>query len=132
MPLLANVLITTARSVYNSATKQTGKPVPYLQNVPASISPFRATAYTGMPANAPNLLEAAYLLHVDAGTDIAARDRITSITLPDGVTRWPGDIPASSTNEYWEVIFVLEEAPDILPERGVYIRRVTGGGLTHL
>lgn len=127
MPLLTNVVITTARSTFDVTTRVTGVPITYLQRVPAHIEPnIGQVTFAAMPEAA---LTSDYIVTVDTGVDVVTQDRITSLMLTDGVTPWPGDIPFG-TNEFWMVTYHVETGPVVLPSRVLYIKRVRGGGPT--
>lgn len=131
MPLLANVIISTNRSQYTAPTIAgtsgvTSAPYSYLTGVFAHIEPTGPKAYAmfGDAAIATD-----YMVTVDTGTDIVEGDRLSSITLIDGITPWPGSIPyAARNNEYWGVTKAKEIAPMLLPACMALIKRVKGGG----
>lgn len=126
--LLPNALLSTERATYNATTESTSAPSAYLTGVLAHIEPMRASAYTLLPDSA---LTAEYVATVASGTDVAPGDVIATITLLDGVTPWPGDRVANDPNTAWEVAYIRETAPLFLPQRMVYLKRVTGGGIAH-
>lgn len=132
MPLLANVNITTSRSTYADPTVAntsgvTSAPTAYLQSTPAHIQPMNMAKYAMFGDAA---LSSDYVVNVDTGTDIIEGDRVSSIVLIlDGVTPWPGSIPANAAaNEFWIVTKAVEVAPLLLPARLAFIKRVKGGG----
>lgn len=93
MPLLPNVLLTTARAAYSSVTGQTAQAGVYLSKIQAAMDEITIESAQKflMDANG-GILRADYQVSVDAGTDIAVGDLITTIVLlRDGVTAWPAD-----------------------------------------
>src|SRR5487761_2080649 len=126
--LLPNVYLATERATYNPTTDSTGGYTAHLAGVMAHIEITRASAYTLLPDAA---LTSDYTATVASGTDIAVGDRISALALLDGVTPWPGEWPSGSANEYFVVTLVRETAPLFLPQRAVYLKRMTGGGPAH-
>lgn len=126
-----NVVVSTQRGSFDLATKVTSGPSYYLTGVRGRIRPNTSNSYTMLPTNAPQVLAADYVLEVDEGTDIAADDRLASITLVDGVTPWPGDLPAEATTEYWQVTYAADQQPGVLSRRTCYIKRTKTGGPSH-
>jgi hypothetical protein len=133
MLLLANVLLTTTRPTFNTTTLATGPATPYLRGVLAHIGPAKASAYLLLP---DATVKSLYQANVETGTDIAVGDLITTITLLDGVTTWPGDNPNTGTpgqdpTSLWVVVFQEESPPGLLAYRQLYVTRYTGEGPTH-
>ena len=122
MILLANVFVSTARSIYDTTTTGTSAPFPYLTSIRGHIEPIQSTQLTMLPQAAYDVL---YSVMVPSGTDIIVGDIISSIMLPDKITPWPA---TSRSNVVWIVRHAQEEAPVILPSRMVYIASVTTGG----
>lgn len=118
--LLPNVMLNTARSAYTSGTG-TSAPTLYQQSIPAHIGPVGAQAYATLPAAA---LEANVQAMVEKGTDIRSGDRITSITLPDGLTPWGGH----GDRDSYIIKYIQESAPGPLAHRAVFIQHLIGGG----
>lgn len=125
MPILTNATINTSRSTYSSGTQTTGTAQPHLTGTPVHIMPFVASAYKILPEAA---LQSSYVAKADSGTDIVEGDIVTSITLPDGITPWPGLNVGTNSNEMFRVSYVDESTPWPLPHRMVYIARIRGGG----
>lgn len=126
MPLLANVLITTARSVRNATTGTTAAPTTSLVAIPAHAEPMNAVKYAGFGDAA---VSCDYVLVVDSGTDIVENDRISSMVLmSDGTTAWPDD---QTAHEFFDVKMHLEQAALLLPARLLFVSRVRGGGPAH-
>lgn len=129
MPLLTNVIVTTARPTYNATTKITGPATTYLTGIEMHLEPDKEANFL---AQSEGALDVHYTGHVDSGVDVAVGDTLTSIKLAsDGVTDYPGasDGPATgSGNVEWRVTFHEETAPALLPERKLHITRVRGGG----
>lgn len=123
MPVLSNVLISTSRSSFSSGVTSTANK-PILQGIAANIMPLAGTNYKVLPEAA---LQSEYRLQVDSGVDVREGDVLTSITLGDGVTPWPG-INTTNTNEYFRVSYVVESSPGPLAHRSAYVERVRGGG----
>lgn len=121
---LANVLLATARASYNTTTKATSANAAYLSGVVAHIE--RANAHAYIPLVAAGL-EADYQAVVASGVDIVVGDRITSVTLLDGVTPWPAS-PTPASGELWTVVFIREMSSTFFPRRLVFIARTTGAG----
>ncbi len=132
--LLLNALLTVARVRYSVSTGASSAPAEVLADVPCHIGPLRASAFTLLPEAA---LKAEYLAKVAPGTDIATGDQITAITLPDGLTPWPGDysrataVPGSDPTSVWWVSYHVESTPGPLAHRTLYLARITGGGPLH-
>ncbi len=118
--LLPNILITTARSQYNSATGTT-QPQIYLVGVAGHIGPVRASQLAVLP---PDAVTSQLSLLVPSGTDIIVGDTIMAMTLNDGVTVWP----AFNDTASYIVRFTQETAPMILAARMVYIEIVITSG----
>lgn len=128
MPLLATVLISTARPSYSGTTTGASY-APNLSDVPAHIEPVNPVKYLTFGEAAAS---SDYVISVDAGTDIADMDRITaSVLITDGVTPYPGDFPSNNTNEFWQVSKATEDAPLLLPQRLAFVKRIKGGGPAH-
>lgn len=133
--ILANCLLTIYRARFNSATLATSAPQPYLTGVVGHIAPAKASAYLLIPDG--GAVKSLYQVDVETFTDINMGDRITAITLLDGVTPWPGDypqgagVPGSDPTSVWDIVFVQESAPGILAHRMLYIQRSTGQGPNH-
>ncbi len=126
MPVLPNVLIWTTRSSYTPATGVTSAATNAVQTgIVAHIRPMTGSAYKILPEAA---LESDYVATADTGADIREGDILSTITLMDGVTPWPGLGLATNTNETWRVTFVSEATPGPLAHRNVYIKRERGGG----
>lgn len=126
--IFANVLITTARSTYTGSTGITSAATTLYQGLSVHIMPMNATSYRNLPVAA---LESDYVVKADSGTDIKEEDIFTSITLPDGVTPWPGFGLGTNANETFRVTYAHESTPGPLQHRRVYIARVRGGGVTY-
>ena len=126
MPLLTNVLVSTARGAYNSGTGATAAETTYLTGVPAHIGPVRATS---IMLFGQAILGSDYEMDVASGTDIAQGDKLATITLLDGVTAWPGD--SSGSNVWYRVKHAAELGPVLLPTRKVFVERVRIGGPAH-
>lgn len=123
MPILSNVLISTSRSKFaNGVTPAATTPV--LQGVEAFAMPVQAMSYKALPEAA---LESDIKIQVDSGMDIISGDIVTSITLKDGVTSWPG-IGKTNPNELFRVVYAPESTPGPLAHRVAYVKRETGGG----
>lgn len=123
---LPNALLTVARSNRSGVSGLTSGPTTYLAGVVAHIEPFNMRDYAAMPASD---ITADYTVTVAAGADIQVGSRLTGITLSDGVTPWPGERP--SDNEYWDVVYAFETSAYFLPQRVLFVKRVTGGGQAH-
>ena len=135
MPLLANAYVWTARKGYTGSTKVTGGAASYLNQVLAHIEPNTAGAYIALPDAA---FKADYYVVVDSGTDIATGDYLVAMTMLDGLTAWPGDVPPSTTSgqpgadiTIWSVVYMRESAPGFLPARECWIARLTIKGPSH-
>jgi len=128
--ILANVLISTARSPVNVSTGLTQAAVAHLSGVAVHIGEStKDLEYHALQAGA---VTTEFLITANAGTDIRAGDYITSIVLiTDGVTPWPGLGLASSPIETYLVILEKESDPGPLANREVIITRFTGGGPTY-
>lgn len=126
--VFVNALITTARSTYTGSTGITSVAGTLYQGLPVHIMPMSATSYKNLPVAA---LESDYVVKAESGTDIKEQDLCTSITLPDGVTPWPGLGLGVNANETFRVTFAHESTPGPLQHRRVYIARVRGGGVTY-
>lgn len=122
--LLPNVLFQTLRGNYNPVTQQTLGATEYLPSVSGHIAATSSKQLAVLPEAA---FGTEYYVVVEAGTKIAEGDLITNITLPDGITPWPGDvIPAGNANAptmIWRVKLILEESPLLLPYRKVFLIR---------
>ena len=123
MVILANVTCNTARSVYDPTTTGTSPPLLNLTGVYGHIEPVQINQLQVLPQAALDVL---YVLNVTTGTDIIVGDVITDLTLPDGVTPWPG-AEALGSNITWVVRHAQESAPIILPSRMVYLAAVYTG-----
>lgn len=121
--LLANALISTARSSRNSGTGISGPATSYLSGQSVHIGPTPAEDFILLPQEVALVSE--LRATVNSGTDIQEGDFVTSITQKDGVTPWPSTNP----NDTYHVIYIREGSPLLLPARYVYIKRVRAGGL---
>lgn len=124
MILLPNVRFNTMRGSYNAGTGQTSGATSHLTGVSGHIAPTSSKQLSVLPEAA---FGTEYYVVVDAGTKIAEGDYLTSITLSDGVTPWPGDvIPSGQTGAptiIWKVKMIQEKSPGLLPYRIVYLVR---------
>lgn len=131
MPVLSNALISTQRSTYSSTTGATSAATStVLTSVSAHVGLVHASAFKMMP---PAALTSDLEVQVDSGTDIRMEDVITAITLPDGVTPWPGLTLANTpiANETFRVVYIEESTPGPLKHRSAYIKRVEAGGVSY-
>lgn len=130
--LLANVLLWTARRSLDGSTNQTQGATAYLSAVPAHLKPNTANANVILPDAA---FKAVYYARIESGTDVAMGDYLTAITLPDGVTPWPGEMPPPTApggaNTVWAVVYVRETAAGVLASREVWIDRQIIEGPAH-
>src|SRR5258708_7738266 len=114
MPLLTNVIVTTARASFNASTGVTTTESAYLTGVEMHLEPEKEMTWM---AKSEGTLDSYYKGHVDTGVDIATGDTLISIKQLDGVTDYPGDGPATgSTNMVWKVVFHEEESAALIPE----------------
>ncbi len=121
MILLPNVRFNTQRGSYNSSTQQTTGASPYLVGVSGHIAPTSSMQLSVLPEAA---FGTEYYVDVNTGTKIAEGDYLTNITLPDGVTPWPGDVSQSNAPKIiWKVKLIQEMSPGLLPYRKVYLIR---------
>jgi hypothetical protein len=102
----------------------------FLEEEPARVEENRASNYLSLP---PALAEKALIVFaVDSETDIVDTDRITRITLLDGVTPWPSNSLWPNPGEQWIVRYVMDSPPPQLPERHVFVERILLTGNLHL
>ena len=121
MILLANVLISTSRAVYNPATTATSTTA-WLSDIPAQIEAVHASDLAILPGGA---VDVQYKARVESGTDIQSGDILTAIVLyTDGYTPWPG----VSSNQSIKVRLAREASVGILPHRILFLELVTTGG----
>lgn len=126
MLVLANVLLTTARSVANRSGG-IAPPSPHLADIEAHARPLTPSDYKTLPAGA---LETDFVFSVEVGTNIVAEDVISSVVLiDDEVTPWAQS--ATNTNETLRVVLAQDWTPGPLTYRNCYVKKVTGGGLAY-
>lgn len=126
MGILDNVLVSSTRSPYNATTGVTSAsntPVLMQQagHLSALDSPTTWETYRPLPAAA---LNSQFKLKVDMWVDIKEGDIITSITLLDGVTPWPGVNPLDT----WRITYILPSTAGFLAYQMAYLDRVRAGG----
>lgn len=124
MILLPNVRFNTMRGSYNATTQQTSGATTYLTGISGHIAPTSSKQLSVLPEAA---FGTEYYVVVETGTKIAEGDYLTNITLPDGVTPWPGDVIAPGQSGaptiIWKVKLIMETSPGLLPYRKVYLIR---------
>ncbi len=123
MPVGANVLVWTARSLYSAASGTGPATNPVLEGEPATYTAPGQLDPRALPEGA---LVTDFQLRMDYGTDIVDSDVITQMTELDGVT-----LVAQSPlnpNEILRVVHARDVSPLFLPHRRVLVRQATGGG----
>ncbi len=125
MPVLRkNVRLQTKRASYDPLTTQTSGAAPYQSGIAAHIHGTSSQELAVLPDAA---FGSEYTAIVETGTAIAIGDVISSITLLDGITPWPGDVirqgNADAPTIIWRVAYIQENSIALLPYRAVYIKR---------
>ena len=128
MGVLNNVVVTTARRVYNATTGAAPPPTTWLTiPIPAHIEELERADYIILEAQG---VEADYWFSVDVGTDILPDDQITNIVRIDTGTPWPGPffgVGAQGQSTY-TISLVWPSSPGFFDRYKVYVKRAIGGG----